>query len=471
MATVPLIMTATGLQPQSPSNLLSQLITSVAATNPDYTANLPGTLIEDIASTSIGAVALCDAALVELLNCITPGTANQYILTQLGAQFGITQGVGYNTSVNVVFTGPAGYAINQGFIVSDGSYQYVLQNTVVIPSGGQTGQCYCLAVLAGSIAVVAGTVTQLVSVPPNTISLSVTNPFAGVPGTGAETVQAYQARVVQAGQAISQGMPPTLRTALQAVPGVQARLVSVLQGTNQWEILCGGGDPYSVAGAIFSSLFDISSLIGSTLSVASITQANPGVVTTNLAHGFATGQVIKMTGVLGMTQVNNVNYTITVINATSFSIGVSTTSYGAYTSGGVVTPNLRNVSVSINDYPDTYSITYVTPPQQTVSITATWNTISSNYISPAAISQLAIPALVSYVNSIVVGQPLNVMVLNQTFQSAIASVLPASLLISLVFVIELNGVVVNVESGTQIIPGDPESYFYTSSANISVVQA
>jgi hypothetical protein len=466
--TIPITMTTTGVQPQSPATLLAQLLANVSATNPGYTANLPGTLIEDISSTDVGALALCDAAFVELVNCIAPGSANAYVLQQLGQQFGIPQGVGYNTNVNVLFTGPAGFVISQGF--TDGIYQYVVQNAAIIPTSGTTAPVYCLAILSGTWAVPADTVNQLVSSIPSGISLTVNNPLAGTPGTGVEPVQAYQARVVQAGLAACQGMTTTLRTAIQAVSGVQANLVSVLQKTGQWEIIVGGGDPYEVAFAIFTGMGDISNLVGSTLSVASISQANPGVITTNQNHGLTTGQVIKITGIEGMTELNGENLTVTVTGLESFSIGVNTTGYTAYTSGGVISPNPRNNNISINDYPDTYTIPFVTPPQQVVGITATWNTISSNYISPAAISAYAQPAMIAYVNGITVGQPLNLLDLQGIFQSSVASILPSSLLISLTFVVTINGVVTSPQEGSQIIVGDAESYFYTTAADITIVQ-
>jgi hypothetical protein len=463
-------MTPAGVQPQSPTSLLAQLLANVAASNPGYTANLPGTLIEDISSTDVGALALCDAAFVETINSVSPTSANPFILTQLGQQAGIPQGVGFNTGVNVIFTGPAGFVISKGFTVSDGSYQYVVQDAAIIASSGQTGAVFCLAILSGSFAVPANTVVQIKSSVPAGITLTVTNPIAGVPGSSGESIEAYQARVVQAGLAQCQGMATTLRTAIQAVPGVQPNLVSVLQKTGQWEVIVGGGDPYQVAFAIFTGIGDISNLVGSTLTVSNITQANPGVVTTNITHGFATGQVIQINGIVGMTALNGVNLTITVLSLTSFSVGENTTSFGAYVSGGVVTPNLRNITVSINDYPNTYTVPFVNPPQQVVGLTATWNTISSNFVAPAAVASLAQPAMVAYINNITVGQPLNLLDLQGIFQTAVASILPAQLLISLTFLVTVNGVITAPESGTDIIVGDLESSFSTTAAAISVVQ-
>lgn len=67
--------------------------------------------------------------------------------------------------------------------------------------------------------------------------------------------------------------------------------------------------------------------------VTNITQANPGVVTVE-GHGYTTGDRVRLGGVGGMTQVNGQDFTITSIDANSFSLGVDTTTYGAYTSGG-----------------------------------------------------------------------------------------------------------------------------------------
>lgn len=64
------------------------------------------------------------------------------------------------------------------------------------------------------------------------------------------------------------------------------------------------------------------------------TQANPVVISCT-GHGFATGDRIRMCAVGGMTQIDSTDFTITVINANSFSLnGINGTGYSAYTSGG-----------------------------------------------------------------------------------------------------------------------------------------
>ncbi len=394
---IPLVMSASGPVPTAPNALRQALIDAVAATNPDYTANLPGSLIEDIASTDVGALTTIDQARVDAVNSITPYGANPFILAQLGAQAGILQGTPTNTNVYVVISGPAGYVIPQGFIVSDGTYQYVIQTGGIIATAGSTPQLYAVANQSGSWAVPASSVTQIVTSVPTGYTLTVTNPEAGTPGSAAESVQSYRARVLQAQQVAGQGTPAYLQTLLEAVPGVTPRLVSILQVSGGWEVICGGGDAYAVAGAIYLGVLDLSTILGS-----------------------------------------------------------STTA--------------RNVTVTINDPPNTYSIVFVNPPQQVVTVASTWNTTLANFTAGAQVDQLAAPAIQSYINSITVGQPINLLEMTATFQSAVASVLPALNLTSLAFVVTINGTVTNPNAGTNIIPSDPESYFYASASGVTVVQ-
>lgn len=475
----PVVFDSAGPQPTAPATLNALVRSTAEALVPGLTTNLPGSLIDDVAGTATGALVLIDQARVDLINSLTPNGANPWLLRQLGQIYGVTIDAETNTSVAVVFTATntiggaplPGYVIPKGFVVSDGTYQYVVQDGGVTGASGTSSPITAVATVTGSFAVPAGTVTNIVTSVPSAVTLTVTNPLSGTPGIDAQDEASYRAAVMSAGLCGAQGFPLFLKTLLNNVTGVQSRLVSVRQMTNQWEILVGGsGDPYEIGYAIFSALFDVSSLVGSTLSVTGITKANPGVVTTNLTHGFATGQVITINGATGMTAVNGTPFTITVLSSTTFSIGVNTTGYATYTGGGVVTPNFRNQSVSITDYPDVYTIPYVIPPQQTVTMTVTWNTTLTGFTSGGAIPGLAIPALVQYVNNITVGQPLNLFELEATFQEAVASVLAPQYLTRLVFAVAIDGVGVSPTAGTGIIAGDPESFLFSTATGIIVNQ-
>jgi hypothetical protein len=193
-------------------------------------------------------------------------------------------------------------------------------------------------------------------------------------------------------------------------------------------------------------------------------------VTTDLNHGYADGEVVTITQLVGMNPLNNVPVTVTVLSNTTFSIGVDTTLYPDYVSGGVCSPNHRNVEVFIDDYPDTYRIVFVVPPAQTVNVVATWNTSATNFVASASVAALAGPAIVDYINSIPVGQPMITYQLENAFRDAVADVLSPDQLTRMVFEVSIDGIGVDPPPGTGVIAGDPESYFLATSASVQVFQ-
>lgn len=463
-------MTKSGLVPIPPVELRAQLVDGVSETNPGFTANLPASLIEDIVSTDVFAITQQDQFRIEFINSLTPYGANAFLLNQLGQIYGVSVGEAANTSVYVQFSGTPGFVISKGFTVSDGTYQYIVQEGAIVGEDGNSPLVYCLAALTGIWPVAPGTVTQVVTSVPEPNVLTVDNPESGIPGTGAESEESFRSRVLQAGLAASQGMTRYLKTILGRVSGVQPRLVSPIQVPGRgWLILVGGGDPYEVAYAIFEALFDINYLVPSEIEVTEFTQANPGVVTTSLAHGYEDGDTVVVTG--SLVSAYNDTYIITKVDNYSFEVDVDTTGYAAYTSGGICTPNPRNRTVSVQDYPNTYVIPFVVPPQQEVLIGLAWDTISTNVVSSSAMAQLGKPAIAAYVNSIAAGQPINLFMLESAFQDAVVSILAPELLTRMVFTVTIDGEVVPPEAGTGIIAGDPQSFFFIEEADINIVQA
>ena len=478
---IPTVVTAAGLQPTPPAQLQQAIIAGVTPTNPDYTATLPASLIEDTLDTEIAGAVLIDQAKVETVNSLTPYGANDFLLIQLGNQAGIEQAGATNTSVYVVFSGTPGFVIVQGFIVGDGTYQYVVQEPGgIIGASGTSQPLLAIATQAGSWAVPSGSVTQpSTSVPTNiqNAGFSVSNPTPGTPGGAAQSSVSFRQAALQANYAIVQGAQSLLKTQLAQVPNVQARLVSVAQQPGGgWEIIAGGGDPYFVGYAIYRGIGDISSLVGSTLNILSISDGYPAVITTDKNHLFSNGQIVTMldiTSTGNMFELNNVPFAIEVLTDTSFTVNF--TANGTYNGDGVVTPNLRNMTVAINDYPNVYEVPYVNPPTVTVAMTVTWQTVSTSFVSEAAVSQLAGPALVNYINNtLIVGQPINKLELEQVFLEAVATVLPGQLISSLTFTVSLNGAGVAF-TGTLIFP-EPnstvqESQFNTNTGLILITQA
>lgn len=74
-------------------------------------------------------------------------------------------------------------------------------------------------------------------------------------------------------------------------------------------------------------------------SITAITKANPGVVTYSGADTYANGDKVFISGVIGMTEVNNREFEVANVNvgANTFELsGVNTTSYTTYSSAGTV---------------------------------------------------------------------------------------------------------------------------------------
>ena len=77
-------------------------------------------------------------------------------------------------------------------------------------------------------------------------------------------------------------------------------------------------------------------VIASTKTATAMTKANPVVVTSN-AHGFSDGDSVKITNVVGMTEVNNKEYVVANKTTNTFELsGVDGTSYTTYASGGTL---------------------------------------------------------------------------------------------------------------------------------------
>lgn len=78
--------------------------------------------------------------------------------------------------------------------------------------------------------------------------------------------------------------------------------------------------------------------------ITGVTQATPGVVT-SAAHGLASGRWVKLSGIVGMTELNGKTFEVRNPAANTFELysvpggtAVSTTAYAAYVSGGIIEP-------------------------------------------------------------------------------------------------------------------------------------
>jgi hypothetical protein len=77
--------------------------------------------------------------------------------------------------------------------------------------------------------------------------------------------------------------------------------------------------------------------------ITGISKANPAVVTYSGANIFANGDTVRITGAVGMTEVNNLDFTVAGLNtgAKTFQLsGIDSTGYGVWSSGGTAALNM-----------------------------------------------------------------------------------------------------------------------------------
>lgn len=397
---IPLVLTDAGAQPTDPSVLRQAILNGVAAISSGYTANLPGTLIEDILSTDMGALVTIDQARVDTINSLYPYSANDYILSLLGAQLGIPQGQATNANVNVVFSGSSGQVVPQGTIVSDGIGQYVSTVGAIISASGSTVPVNCVA-NSSSIVVPAlpNAVTQVLTSFPSGVTITCNNPNAGIAALPPQTSDEYRSQLMLAYAAPVASSAAFILSTVLAVTGVNPLLTAVKVLSTGYQVIAAGGSPQAIGYAILTASADIYNLLGSQVSAT------------------------------------------------------------------------RNVTVSVVDGINTYSIVYVSPPAQVVTGSLTWTTSITNFSQASLVNATATPVVVSYLNSIPVGNPINLIEMMNVFINSVESIIQGQDISNVSISININGSSVTPISGTQLIASDPESYFSTASNALTITMS
>lgn len=78
--------------------------------------------------------------------------------------------------------------------------------------------------------------------------------------------------------------------------------------------------------------------------ISGITKANPGVITTSVAHGFSVGDEVYLADIVGMVELNGNRYTVNTVPTTTTltlkdsnsGVATDTTGFTTYTSGGII---------------------------------------------------------------------------------------------------------------------------------------
>ena len=101
---------------------------------------------------------------------------------------------------------------------------------------------------------------------------------------------------------------------------------------------CGSAE---AAGGSKTFVFDVFEISQTTANITAITKATPGVVTA-AGHGFSNGDLCKITGVVGMTEVNDKIFKVAGVSGANFNlqddegVNIATGAFGVWTSGGTV---------------------------------------------------------------------------------------------------------------------------------------
>lgn len=100
----------------------------------------------------------------------------------------------------------------------------------------------------------------------------------------------------------------------------------------------------------FGTTFAVVTAWGSANALTSISNANPAVVT-DTAHAIPDGSVVKISGALGMEEINDQIAVVDVVDANSYRLlGIDSTNYGVYTSGGSVQVATFSNSCEVTGY-------------------------------------------------------------------------------------------------------------------------
>lgn len=106
------------------------------------------------------------------------------------------------------------------------------------------------------------------------------------------------------------------------------------------------GKRYKYAG----TTFQVVTSYATTKTITAITKANPAVVTST-AHGYAVGDVVKITGVGGMEEINDQLFVLSAVTTDTYTLAnVDSTGYGTYSSGGTSAKGVFSSSCEITSY-------------------------------------------------------------------------------------------------------------------------
>lgn len=144
------------------------------------------------------------------------------------------------------------------------------------------------------------------------------------------------------------------------------------QGQVQINLFINESEVTPVNQAPLSPISTVSSLI------SAITAANPAVVTVADGTQFSQGDVVFITAVLGMVQIDNLGVTVASVTGNNITLSLNSSTFSAYTSAGTMWNLSKNTGNYLNLFPET---TYTTSQDTAFVNQKLWKRIYFNSIN------------------------------------------------------------------------------------------
>ena len=250
----------TGVIKDTPTEIRDDILNQ-AISNVEGFTNLPSGIQNNLIDESVIVISEIQDMLSNVMNSVSPLYANNFMVLELGAAFGLKIKDKALPNTTITFYGLAGVVIPEGLEVgnADGSKKFVTTKSDIINASGEVS-IYCEGADYYDTPTPANTLNVLLNQVLNVTSC--TNLNDAVETTPTETISEFRSRFQTRALANRSGTAATLDNALKEIEGTVDRLCTykasqiVEEGVSKavLEIIVGGGDDYSVALAIFNSI-------------------------------------------------------------------------------------------------------------------------------------------------------------------------------------------------------------------------
>lgn len=250
----------TGVIKDDPTVIREELLNQAIEKVEGFT-NLPSSIQNNLIDESVLDISEIQDMLANVMNSISPSYANDFIVRELGAAFGLKIKNQALPNTTITFYGLPGVVIPEGLEVgnADGSKKFITTKSDIINANGQVS-IYCEGADYYDTPTPANTLNVLLNQVLNVTSC--TNLNDAVESTPAETISEFRTRFQTRAQANRSGTVATLDNNLKEIEGTVDRLCTyqasqiIEEGVKEAviEVVVGGGDDYQVALAIFNSV-------------------------------------------------------------------------------------------------------------------------------------------------------------------------------------------------------------------------